>query len=198
MSRSDAPFHIASGALGSKGMSRPSIARIALKSLVVGLVAGATLALSGGGNNAAAQQIAGFNSNAPVDYAADSIVLMDREKRVVLSGNVQITQADLRMNAARTSISYTDTGTLSIQRIDATGGVTVNRGNESARGSAAIYDFNRRLIILSGGVTLRRGSDTLNGGRLVIDLNTGISSVDGRASGGSSGRVSGSFQVPGD
>jgi lipopolysaccharide export system protein LptA len=76
--------------------------------------------------------------------------------------------------------------------------VTVNRGNESARGSAAVYDFNRRLIIMSGGVSLRRGSDTLNGGRLVIDLNTGLSTVDGRASGGSSGRVSGTFQVPGE
>lgn len=179
-------------------MSRPPLSRIALKSLVAGLVAGSALALSGGGSNAAAQPITGFNSNAPVDYAADSIVLMDREKRVVLSGNVQISQADLRMNAARTSIAYTDTGTLQIQRIDATGGVTVNRGSETARGSAAIYDFNRRLIILSGDVSLRRGNDTLNGGRLVIDLNTGISSVDGRASGGSSGRVSGSFQVPGD
>ena len=57
-----------------------------------------------------------------------------------------------------------------IQRIDATGGVTVTRGNETARGDVAVYDFNRRIITMAGNVALRRGGDTLNGGRLTIDL----------------------------
>ena len=38
-------------------------------------------------------QVAGHNSNAPVNYAADRIELQDRQNRVVLSGNVDITQA---------------------------------------------------------------------------------------------------------
>ena len=198
MNLSKPTSHDVEGVFVSRTMRSCPIARLAFKSLVAGLVAGSALALSGGGNIATAQSITGFNSSAPVNYTADRIVLMDREKRVVLSGDVLISQDDLRINAGRTTIAYTDQGTLQIQRIDATGGVTVNRGSESARGSAAVYDFNRRLIIMSGGVSLRRGSDTLNGGRLVIDLDTGLSSIDGRASGGSSGRVGGTFQVPGD
>ena len=102
----------------------------------------------------------------------------------------------LRLTADRTTVAFTDQGSLQIQRIDATGGVSVNRGNESARGDVAIYDFNRRVITLAGNVALRRGSDTLNGGRLVIDLNSGISSVDGRGSAETGGRVSGTFAVP--
>ncbi len=149
---------------------------------------------------ARAQSIAAFNSNQPVSYAADRIELQDRQNRVVLSGNVEITQGDMRLTAARTTVAYSDVGSLQIQRIDATGGVTVTRGNERASGSAGIYDFNRRLIILSGGVALRRDGDTLNGGRLVIDLNSGLSSVDGagaNARGGQpGGRVSGTFSVP--
>jgi lipopolysaccharide export system protein LptA len=152
-----------------------------------------------------AQAIAGHDSNAPVDYAADRIELQDKAKRVVLSGNVAINQGDLQMKAARTTVAYTDADSLKIQRLDATGGVTVTRGNESARGDVAVYDFNRRIITMAGSVSLRRGTDTLNGGRLVMDLNTGISSVDGRSGGSSSalggssgggGRVSGSFSVP--
>lgn len=150
-----------------------------------------------------AQVISGHNSNAPVNYSADRIELQDRQNRVVLSGNVDITQAGLRLQAARTLVNYSDAGSLSIQRITATGGVEVTRGNEYARGDVAVYDFNRRIITMVGDVRLRRGSDTLNGGRLVIDLRTGISSVDGSASGsssatGSDGRVSGTFQVPED
>lgn len=148
-------------------------------------------------------QIAGFNSNAPVDYAADSIVLQDKQNRVVLAGNVDITQGDLRMRAARTTVAYLNNGGLKIQRIDATGGVTVTRGDQTARGDAGVYDFNRRVITLAGNVSLNRGSDRLNGGRLVIDLNSGLASVDGRgrpAAGSASptagGRVSGTFSVP--
>ena len=60
-----------------------------------------------------------------------------------------------------------------------------------------MYDFNRRVIVMSGGVALRRGGDTLNGGRLTIDLSTGLSSVDGGGARGSQGgRVTGRFSVP--
>lgn len=151
-----------------------------------------------------AQGIAGFNSNAPVNYAADRIELQDRQNRVVLSGNVDIKQGDMNLRAARTTVAYTNAGSLKIQRIDATGGVSVARGSETARGDVAVYDFNRRVITMAGNVALRRGNDTLNGGRLVMDLASGVSSVDGRAGGGSSalgngsggGRVSGTFSVP--
>ncbi|MCL6250201.1 OstA family protein [Altererythrobacter sp. KTW20L] len=179
---------------------RPTPAKLAARSLAAGLLAGLVAAL-GFGSVAGAQNIAGFNSNQPVNYAADRIELQDRQNRVVLSGNVVIDQGDLRLTAARTTVAYTDTGSLSIQRIDATGGVVVTRGSERASGGSGVYDFNRRVIVLAGGVALRRGGDTLNGGRLTIDLNTGLSSVDGSAAGSSGqsasgGRVSGTFSVP--
>ncbi|MDE2621228.1 MAG: OstA family protein, partial [Sphingomonadales bacterium] len=138
-------------------------------------VAAAGLAALGGG--ALAQSLAGFNSNAPVDYAADSIVLQDKQNRVILAGNVDITQGDLKLRAARTTVAYTDNGGVKIQRIDATGGVTVTRGTQTARGDVGVYDFNRRVITLAGNVSLNRGTDTLSGGRLVIDLNSGLASV---------------------
>lgn len=180
-----------------------------LRSLAIGFAASA--ALAAGAQHLGAQAIAAHNSKAPVNYAADRIELQDKQNRVVLSGNVDITQADLTMRAARTTVAYTDVGSLQIQRIDATGGVVVTRGNERASGDVAVYDFDRKIITMAGNVALRRGNDTLNGGRLVIDLNTGISNIDGRSSGAASpvagqaagnpgqrgsGRVSGSFSVP--
>ena len=145
-----------------------------------------------------AQAIGGHDSDAPVNYSADRIELQDKQKRVVLSGNVDISQGGLRLLAARTTVAYTDDGGLKIQRIDATGGVLVTRGGESARGEVAVYDFNRRVITMAGAVQLRRNGDSLNGGRLTIDLASGISSVDGRGggAGGSGSRVTGSFAAP--
>lgn len=174
----------------------------------IGIALGAAALM--GAQSISAQTIAGFNSNQPVDYAADRIELQDRADRVVLSGNVVVNQGDLRLSAGRTVVNYTNTDALRIQRITATGGVRVTRGNESARGNVGVYDFNRRIITLVGDVALKRGSDTLNGGRLIIDLKTGVSSVDGQSAGSSAatggdgttntnnGRVSGSFSVPKD
>jgi lipopolysaccharide export system protein LptA len=184
-------------------MAHASLKALVLRWSIGGFALGSALVALGA---AGAQGISGFNSDAPVNYAADRIELQDRQQRVVLSGNVDISQGDLRLRAGRTTVAYTDAGSLKIQRLDATGGVVVTRGNETARGDVAVYDFNRRIITLAGGVALNRGGDTLNGGRLVIDLASGVSSVDGRAGGSSSaiggttgsggGRVSGSFSVP--
>ncbi len=180
--------------------ARPSLRRTALAWGIGGFALTAALA---GGMTLNAQGIAAHDSRAPVSYAADRIELQDRENRVILSGNVVVEQAGLSLQAARTLVNFDDTGSLSIQRITATGGVVVTRGDERASGDNAIYDFNRRVITMAGNVRVRRGTDTLNGGRLVIDLNSGLSSVDGSTAGGSAasgsgsnGRVTGTFTVP--
>lgn len=186
-------------------MPTANLRRTAFRSALAGF---ALTAVALGGMQLNAQAIASHNSKAPVEYAADRIELQDRQNRVMLSGNVVISQAGLTVRSARTLVSYSDGNGLSIERITATGGVTVTRGGESARGDVAVYDFNSRIITMAGNVRLNRNGDTLNGGRLVINLVSGISSVDGRASGSSgvsgegsdssSGRVSGSFSVPQD
>jgi len=142
----------------------------------------------------AAEGFAGHDSNQAVDYAADRIELQDKAQRVVLSGNVQITQGDLTLRAPRTTVSYSNQGGLKIQRLDAAGGVDVRRGDETARGDVAVYDFNARVITMLGHVTLQRaGGDTLNSGRMVIDLKTHNTVTDT----GPGGRVTGSFSVKG-
>ncbi len=180
--------------------------RLKLKlALAWGIGGFALTAALAGGMTLQAQGISRHDSNAPVDFDAQRIELDDRANRVILSGDVVIQQAGLTLRSARTLLNFNDAGRLELQRMTATGGVIVTRGDERASGDNAIYDFNRRVITMAGNVSLRRGNDTLNGGRLVIDLNTGLSSVDGSTGGvagaaggsvGNGGRVTGSFGVP--
>ncbi|MEM6856988.1 MAG: LptA/OstA family protein [Pseudomonadota bacterium] len=156
-----------------------------------------------GGMELAAQGISSHNTRAPVSVDASRIDVQERENRVAFSGDVVVTQDNLTVRAQRMLLNYVDAGSLELQRITATGGVSVARGNERATGDTAVYDFNRRIITLAGDVRLRQGQNTLVGGRLVIDLDTGVSSVDGRASGTGAdtpqnGRVRGVFTVPQD
>jgi len=181
---------------------RLTIRQLALRSLAGGFALSA--AVLAGTQALDAQTIARHNSNAPVNFGADRMELQDKQKRVVLTGNVDITQENLRLQAARTTLAYSDANAVQVQRIDAAGGVVVTRGDERASGNSAVYDIPRKIITMVGNVALRRGADTLNGGRLVIDLNTGLSSVDGRSGGKAggtgatttpSGRVTGTFNV---
>ncbi|MET0238797.1 MAG: LptA/OstA family protein [Sphingobium sp.] len=164
------------------------------------MTATGALALWGGALSVNAQVLGGHDSNAPVDFTADRIEVQDRSDRVVVSGNVQVTQANLRLTSNRLVVAYRRAGGVEINRMDAMGDVVVVRGNETAKGNVAIYDLDKRLITMLGNVQLNQGTSRLTGGRLLIDLKTGRSSVDGRAAGGagvtqSGGRVSGTFKV---
>jgi lipopolysaccharide export system protein LptA len=156
-----------------------------------------------GPGTAFAQVLKNHDSNAPVDFTADRIEVQDRADRVVVSGNVQVTQGDMRLTSSRLTVAYNRGSGVEINRMDAVGNVVVTRSNETAKGNVAIYDLDKKLITMLGNVELLQGGSRLTGGRLLIDLKTGRSSVDGRSSAGgtpgvtqsSGGRVSGTFKV---
>lgn len=151
-----------------------------------------------------AQALRGHDSNAPVDVEADRIEVQDRADRAIFSGNVKVRQAGLALDSARLTVAYAGAAGegIQIQRLDASGGVTVRSASETARGDFAIYDLNARRITMLGGVVLTQGQSQIRGGRLVIDLDTGRAVVDGSAvgspgvQGGTGGRVTGRFTVP--
>jgi lipopolysaccharide export system protein LptA len=152
------------------------------------------------------QAFRGHNSRAPIALNADRIVVQERANRAILSGNVRVRQGDMTLTAGQIVVAYTGGGAGSVSRMDASGGVTVQRGNETARSSFATYEPNRRVISLTGGITLNQGGNTMRGGRLLINLNSGSAVVDGRGGASpnpanpdapTSGRVSGRFSVSG-
>lgn len=169
---------------------------------------GLTIALVAGvvafAPSAPAQLFGGHNSNAPVNFDAGRIELQDRADRVVLTGSVRVEQGGLILNSERMTVAYSNSGGIDVNRIDASGGVTIQKAGDTASGNVAIYDLDRRLITLVGNVALRQANgNRLSGGRVVIDLASGRSTVDGQASGSSSpgtpnssGRVTGTFTVP--
>jgi lipopolysaccharide export system protein LptA len=167
-----------------------------LPPLLVGLAVGAVLTLAPALSQTSA--LKGHNSNAPVDVAADRIEVQERADRAVFTGNVVVRQANLTLTSARLTVAYSDAGGIEIERIDASGGVTIRSPSETARGKFGIYDLNRRIITLVGGVTLTRGESHVKGGRLVLDLDSGRAVMDGGPPGTSAqgGRVTGTFTVP--
>lgn len=167
------------------------------------LTAGSALALSPAlsQNAAPGAGLRNHDTNAPVDIGADRIEVQDRNNRAIISGNVDVRQARLRLQAARVTVAYgADAG--KIRRIDAAGGVTLTSPTETIRGNVAIYDLETKIITLLGNVSLRSADGNIQGGRLVYDLDAGRAVMDGGTAGApgsaapTTGRVTGRFTVP--
>jgi lipopolysaccharide export system protein LptA len=155
---------------------------------------------SGLGSMAQAQIIPNHNSNAPIDVSADSLDVASREGRASYIGNVTVRQDRLTMSAGRVSVAFSTGSGIDINRVEATGNVTVSADDLNARGNVALYDLNSRLITMIGNVELVQRGNRLTGNRLVINVGSGRANLtggtttpDGASTGG---RVTGRFTVP--
>ncbi|HUG46136.1 MAG TPA: LptA/OstA family protein [Sphingomicrobium sp.] len=160
------------------------------------------LAAAFAGATALAQQpvsaLKGHNANAPIDVSANRIEVHERADRAIFVGDVRVSQADLVLITQRLTVAYESAGGIQIERLDASGGVTVRSPSETANGDFGIYDLERKLITLVGNVRLSRGGSQIAGSRLVIDLSSGRAVIDGGPAGvgQQGGRVTGRFTVP--
>lgn len=154
-----------------------------------------------------AQGFRHHDTNAPIDIDADHSEVLYNDNRAIYSGHVRARQADMTITATYVRIAYTmpknsKTGEASpqMQRLDASGGVTIQTPDEMAKGEIAIYDVPKRLVTLVGHVEMVRGDSVVHGARLIIDLNTGKGTMDGSLVGSDGsqgkGRVTGHFVVP--
>jgi lipopolysaccharide export system protein LptA len=172
------------------------------RSLIAGGVgfalAAAALFATGAVPQAHAQSLPNHNSNAPIDVAADAFDVASRDGRATYSGNVVVRQDRLTMRAARVSVAFTTGSGVDINRVEATGGVTVVADTLNARGNVALYDLDRRLITMIGNVELTQDGNRMAGNRLVINVGSGTASLSGggAATGENAGRVTGRFTVP--
>ena len=173
------------------GMTRKPM--IVLAALAAALL-GSGMALAQSGTSA----LKGHDSKAPIDLAADRAEAQDRADRAIFAGNVVVKQGELTLKTARLTLAYATQNGLDINRIDASGGVTVISPSETARGDFAVYDPQDALITMVGNVRLEREGSFLSGARLTIDLDTGRAVMDGglRGLNQGGGRVSGRFTVP--
>ncbi|MEM9321009.1 MAG: LptA/OstA family protein [Pseudomonadota bacterium] len=113
----------------------------------------------------------------PVEVTADSLTVDRENGNAVFAGNVLIIQGDLRMTAGEVEIIYSGDD---IDRVVASGGVLVTRGDDAAEGSEAEYTVTDANLTLSGDVLVTQGPTAIAGDRMVVDLATGSGTVSGR------------------
>lgn len=123
------------------------------------------------------------DSSLPVEITADELTVDQADGTAVFIGNVVAGQGEMRLSAARVKVEYaTQDGepTGRIDRLLATGGVTLVNGPEAAEAQEAVYAVTGSEIIMTGDVVLTQGANALAGEKLIVDLNTGKGRMVGR------------------
>ena len=135
---------------------------------------------------ALAQMAIGFggvahDSSQQIEVTSDSLSVDQATGTAIFAGNVVVIQGDLRMAAEEVSVFYgTAGGVQEVDRVIATGGVLLTRGEDAAEGNRADYSVGTGSMVLTGDVLVTQGRTAIAGDRLSIDLNTGNGTVEGR------------------
>ena len=120
------------------------------------------------------------DTSKPVEVTADSLTVNQSDGTAVFSGNVLVAQGEMRLSAGEVRVEYAEGDTRKIERLLATGGVTLVSGPDAAEAKEAVYTIDSGSVVMTGNVLLTQGPNVLSGQKLTVDLRTGTGSMEGR------------------
>lgn len=136
----------------------------------------------------------------PISYAADSLEYFDGERRLVLTGNVEIVQNDANLRADRVTLLFAPSaaggqqaGGMAagdINRMIADGDVYFVRPEQQARGNHAVYETAAETVTFTGNVVVASPDNVIRGETLVLQIGAGRTTL----SPGGGRRVQGVFR----
>ncbi len=119
------------------------------------------------------------DTDQPVEVTADNLSVDQDTGVAIFSGNVVIGQGEMRLSAARVEVVYRIGGD-GIQRLEATGGVTLVSGPDAAEADRADYNIDTGTIEMTGNVLLAQGRSALSADRMSVRLSDGTAQMSGR------------------
>lgn len=122
------------------------------------------------------------DTSLPVEVVSDSLSIENEAGVALFSGNVVVTQGQMRLAAGQIRVEYSGNqpGSGEISRMVASDGVTFASGSDAAEAREAIYQPGAGMLEMSGDVLLTQGPSAISGQKLTIDLGAGTGLMEGR------------------
>lgn len=120
------------------------------------------------------------DTTAEVQISADSLTVDQTDGSAVFTGNVVVAQGEMRLGAATVRVEYGSDGQREIERLLASGGVTLVSGADAIEAESAEYSILSGTIEMIGKVVLTQGGNVLSSERLTVNLATGSATASGR------------------
>ena len=120
------------------------------------------------------------DTSLPVEVTADVLSVNQTAGTAIFSGNVLVVQGEMRLSADRVEVIYGNAERSRIERLHASGRVTLVSGKDAAEAADAVYTIESGAVEMTGDVLLTQGASTIAGERLVVDLTSGTGKMEGR------------------
>ena len=120
------------------------------------------------------------DTSQPVEVTADQLAVNQTDGTATFTGNVVVIQGDLRLGATTVRVEYATDDRTRVERIVASGGVTLVSAAEAAEAKDAVYTVANGQVVMTGDVLLTQNGGTIAGQKLSVDLKTGTGQMDGR------------------
>ncbi len=138
-----------------------------------------------------------YAAEEPISIAADRMSATEKKNSVTFSGNVDAKQGDVRIQADKMEVFYTQKKKASapgkeakqqVERMVCTGNVEISRTNWLGTADRLDYLERKRKVILSGNAKVWQDKNMVSGNKIVYYLDEGRSEVvTGNTSTGSKG-----------
>ena len=123
------------------------------------------------------------NNNQPIEITSDRLEVIQIDKLAIFSGNVNVKNADMNVQADIIRVHYQVTQDQagnrqsSLSEVEAIGNVFFKTLNEQVKSDNGKYELADNIITLYGNVSLLSGKNVVKGEKLVYNLSTGKSSL---------------------
>lgn len=121
-------------------------------------------------------------ANAPITIEADHMESLEAENNVLFTGNVDVRQADVRIQSDKMTVFYTTAEKgkkQEVKRIRCEGNVEITKGEWLGTGKTMNYLAKDRKVILSGDAKAWQDTNLITGNTIVYYLDEGRSEVIG-------------------
>mgnify|MGYP005838738535 CR=1 FL=1 len=121
----------------------------------------------------------GKDSDAPIEVTSETLNVNRADNTALFTGDVVIAQGAMRLSAPRVLVVYLEDAS-GIERLRASGGVTLVSGEDAAEAEHADYNVESGIIEMQGGVLLLQGSNAVSGDRMTVNTRSGTAQMSGR------------------
>jgi lipopolysaccharide export system protein LptA len=146
------------------------------------------------------------SNGGPIAYSADGLEYFDAERKLILTGKVEVAQSDATLRADRLTLFFAPTSAApvtpgqgfasnDIQRIFAEGNVYYIRPEQTAHGNQAVYEAASDTVTFSGNVVVASDENVIRGETMVLQVGGRKTTV--KPGGAPGERVRGVFRTRG-
>ena len=121
-------------------------------------------------------------ASAPINIEADHMTSLEEENNVLFAGNVDASQADVRIRSDKLTVYYTNAEggkKQEVKRLRCEGNVEITKGEWLGTGKTMNYLAKDRKVILSGDAKAWQGTNLITGNTIIYYLDEGRSEVIG-------------------